>query len=71
MMCLLSTTGQINLQDVFQFELSQVPTVLFDDAGNERYTKTKSTLKNRLKIDIPIRNTNSADTIVLDGCAIL
>ena len=54
-MCLLSA-GQINLEDIFKYELAPVPTSLFDETGDGRYAKQKADLKNKLKFEETCRN---------------
>ena len=54
------------------YQLSPVPTALFDDHRDMRVTSSKATLKNALKIEIAQRTQpREIDAIVLDGCAIL
>ena len=43
-MCLLNA-GQIQLQDVFAYELSPIPVSLFKDSGDMRPADSKSDLK--------------------------
>lgn len=68
--CLLSA-GQINLDEIFCYELSPIPTSLFEVNGEPRGSKAKAVLKNALKVEIPTRNDLQVDVIILDGCAIL
>ena len=68
-MCLLSV-DQISLDDLFNYKLAPVPTSLFTDTGEERYPKSKSTLKKKLKVEESTR-THDAYVIILDGCAVL
>ena len=69
-MCLLGAS-QIKLDDVFSYELSPIPTSLFEVNGEPRGSKAKSVLKNTLKVEIPARNDLKADIIIVGGCAIL
>ena len=47
--CLMSTSS-IKIEDLLKYELSPVPTSLFDENGDMRLNKQKSELKNTLKI---------------------
>ena len=41
----LLSAGQIEIKDLFSYELSPVPTALFKDTGEGRYPTSKATLK--------------------------
>ena len=69
-MCLISA-GNLKIEDVFGYELSPIPTSLFDEFGGGRYPKAKHHLKDAMKVEVSKRSTKAADVIVLDGCAIL
>lgn len=45
--------------------------LFFNDNGDMRITKSKSTLTKKLQIDVSARLTNQPEAIILDGCAIL
>ena len=62
---------EINLKVVFSHELAPVPTAMFDDSGNMRIIKSKSTMKRKLQVEQSPRTLPVPDTTVLDGCAIL
>ena len=66
----LLSAGHIQIDDLFKYELSPVPTALFKDTGDGRYTTTKAVLKNALKVDVSTRNI-VPDAILIDGCAML
>ena len=68
-MCFLSV-DQISLDDLFNYELAPVLTLVFTDTGEARYPKGKSTLKKKLKVELSTR-THDADVVILDGCAVL
>ena len=53
------------------YELAPVPPSMFDDKGDMRITKSKSTLESKLQVEISERLSPAADAIILDGCAIL
>ena len=69
-MCLLNT-GQVNLEDVFSYELSPVPVSIFKENGEMRINENKSDLKQTLKVDVSGRVQNKADAVIFDGCAML
>ena len=66
----LMSIGQIELGDIFNYELSPIPTSLYKDTGEARYPKSKSELKNKLKVEVSSRNMNP-NAILIDGCAAL
>ena len=68
--CLLNAK-QIDLKDIFKYELSPVPLSLFDENGNSRLAKQKPGLKNTLKEEVSLRTCLSENAMVLDGCAVL
>lgn len=71
-MSLHNTSRDLAHTNLMSYELSPVPTALFDDHGDMRVTSSKATLKNALKIEVAQRTQPRAiDAIVLDGCAIL
>ena len=61
---------QIKLESVFNYELAPVPTSMFKDTGDPRFTTTKSVLKNKLKVEVSSPNINP-DTVVIDGGGLL
>ena len=66
----LLATGQATLEDVIKFELSAVPTSMFDEHGDMRIDKGKSTLKNKLQVETPSRNSIDTCASFIDGCAV-
>ena len=66
----LMSIGEIELCDIFNYELSPIPTSLFRDTGEGRYPKQKAELKKKLKVTVSSRNVHS-DAILIDGCAML
>ena len=56
---------------LMSYELSPVPTSMFDQHGKMRIATAKSTLLNAMKEESPTRRFNEVDAIFLDGCAIL
>ena len=51
-------------------ELSPRPASMFDDSGAMKVAKTKSVLKNDLKVEVARRHV-AVDASFLDGCAVL
>ena len=47
----LLPSRNIDSRDIFKYELSPVPTSMFDDSGAMRITKTKSVLKQKLQVE--------------------
>ena len=52
-------------------EIAPVTTSMFDDTGDMRIAKSKSTLKNILQVEVSDRVAGGANVSVLDGSAIL
>ena len=53
-------------------ELSPIPTSMFDENGNMGDAKTKSNLKNALKVEVSRRLAEQdVQATFLDGCAVL
>ena len=69
-MCLLNTK-QIDLKDLFKYELSPVSLSLFDENEDTRLAKQKADLKNTLKKEVSLRTCLSENAVVLDGFALL
>ena len=69
-MC-LQKVRDIDMKDVLGYELAAVPPSMFDEAGEMRITKSKSTLKTKLQIELTDRRSVPPDVIILDGCAIM
>ena len=51
-------------------ELASRLALMFDESGGLRVAKTKSVLKNKLKVEVPRRHTQ-IDALFLDGCVVL
>ena len=67
----LLSIEKISYDTVFNYELlSQIPISMFQETGEARYTKGKSDLMNRLKVDVSRRNLKP-DAIVIDGSGML
>ena len=44
---------------------------MFDETGIMRLSTTKSTLKNKLQVEVPCRLTHEPQATIMDDCAIL
>ena len=67
----LMSSRDVDLKDVFSHKLAPVPTSMFEDNGEMRITKSKSTLKRKLQVEQSSRTLPTPGTIVVDGCTIL
>ena len=67
----LQKVRDIDLESVLKYELAPVPTSMFDINGDMRITKSKSTLKKKLQVEVSDRQSHPPDSIILDGCAVL
>ena len=61
---MLLSSGMISLKHIFSFKLLPILTSLFDNSGNGRYPKAKSTSKNKLKVLLPARSKLVVNTLV-------
>lgn len=62
----------LDIKDLLTYELSPVPTAMFQGSGDMRISKSKSELKKQLQVDISTRKAlESIECEVLDGSAIL
>ena len=66
----LLNARQIELESIFHYKLAPVPTSMFEDNGEPRFIKSKSVLKNKLKVEVSQRNLNP-DAVVIDGGGML
>ena len=48
----LISAGTMGIEEIFAYELSPIPTSMFDEHGMGRYPKAKSELKNALKVEV-------------------
>ena len=67
----LQASRDINMKDVLEYELCPVPASLFDENGDMRIAKSKSTLKNKLQVQHSGRQVQRPDKVLIDGCALL
>lgn len=64
------TSSNLLTLDMFNYELTNVPTTTFDDNGEMRIATSKSILKKKLEIKHSSRELRKPDVGVIDGCAI-
>ena len=69
-MALQYSQRNYNIKNLMSHELASKPASMFDESGAMRVAKTKSVLKNKLKVEVPRRHTH-IDASFLDGCAVL
>ena len=55
----------IEFSAVFNYDLAPVPTLMFQDSGETKYSKTKSVLKNKLNVEVPMRE-KQAELVFID-----
>ena len=60
----------IDIKDVISYELSPVPTSLFDDSGAMR-AQMKAMLKTKLQVEQSSRTQGTPNVVIIDGCAML
>ncbi|KAG0710302.1 hypothetical protein GWK47_023103 [Chionoecetes opilio] len=65
----LVSSRDIDLKELFSHELAPVPTSMFEDNGDMRITKSKSSLKQKLRLEQSSRILPAPETTVIDGCA--
>ena len=65
----LVSTRPIDLQDLFNYKLAPLPTLVFEDNGN-RISISKSVLKNKLQAAQSTRASVKPTVIIIDGYAI-
>ena len=67
---LLSSDRDIDVKDVFSYELAPVPTAMFSEKGM-RIGKSKHILKRLFQVEVSRRSAGDADITVIDGSALL
>ena len=67
----LMVSRNIDLHDVFNHELTPIPRSMFENSGEMRITKSKSTLKRNLQVENSVRTVAIPKVSIIDGCAIL
>ena len=68
---LLASARDINIDDVLSFELAAYPPSMFDSDGMMKIGKTKSSLKNKLKVTVSERSCPSCNVLIYDVSAML
>ena len=66
----LIPSRKLDPKDLFRYELSPVPTSMFDDNSDMRITKSKSVLKQTLQVSHSTR-TSQPQVVIIDGSVIL
>ena len=69
-MALQCSPRKYNTQNLMAHELASKPASMFDESGAMKVAKTKSVLKNNLKVEVRRRHAE-IDASFLDGCAVL
>ena len=69
-MALQCSQRNYDTKNLMAYELAPRPASMFDDSGAMTVAKTKSVLKNNLKVEVPRRHAE-IDASFLDGCAVL
>jgi len=69
-MC-LQQSREIDVKDVLSYELSPVPSSMFEDNGDMRITTTKSTLKKKLQVERSSGLVRRPQGTIIDGCTLL
>ena len=65
------TNEAMTVENIFKYELSPIPTTLFNDEGEMRVANSKSDLKPLLETKVSSRGLAKPDLTVIDGSAIL
>ena len=60
----------LDFTTLFNYELAPVPTSLFKDTGEPRFTSSKATLKNKIKVEVSSRGIVN-DVVLVDGGGML
>ena len=66
----LLSIGEIEFEDLFDFELSPLSTSLCNEMGGPRYTKAKPMLQTKLKVETSLRFV-IFNVVVIDGLGML
>ena len=65
------TNEVMTVENIFKYELSPIPTALFNDEGEMKTAKSKSDLKSLLGTKVSSRGLAKPDLTVIDGSAIM
>ena len=66
-----ASSREVDIKDVLAHGLAPIPASMFRETGEIRCSKTKSVLKNQLKVEVASRNALKTDITVIDGSALL
>ena len=61
----------MNLNEVLKYQLALIPTSMFTNNGQMRLATSKSTLKNKLKVEVTGRCAPKATSVIIDGSDVL
>ena len=68
----LDSSNNMDIKSLLDYELAPVPTSMFADQGNMRDSRSKSVLKNSLKVEASKQVADhDIQATFLDGCAVL
>ncbi len=68
---LLASSREINFDNVLTYELAAYPPSMFNSDGEIKITKSKSILKQKLRVVVSERNIPNPDTVIYDVSALL
>ena len=68
---LQASSRDVDIIDVLSHELAPVPTAMFDETGEMRISKSKSTLKKQLQVEVSARTVTHSKVTIIDGSALL
>ena len=69
-MGLLTSSRNVNVDDLFMYELAPLPTALFNVKGEMRLPQ-KSVLKSKLAVNVSAIVASAPDVVIMDACATL
>jgi len=67
----LQSSWEISMKGVLKYELSPVPTSMYEDNGGMMTTKTKSVLKQKLQVEHSSRTGSKCEAVIIDRSALL
>ena len=67
----LKKVRDIDMKDVMGYKLAGVPPLMFDVNGEMRITKSESTQKSKLQVEIIYCRSIPPDAIIPGGCAVM
>ena len=66
----LQQSQDMNIKYILSYELSAVPSALFNEYGEMR-SSSKAVLKSKLQVKVLNCGISTPDAIIIDGCALL